>query len=78
MDYFREDSAHVTGLFLPNEVAAHSCEDRITHKRWAKAILAFYASLFLVGAAAVGVHQSMTRSGGIEQAALHTDIRSTR
>ena len=78
MDYFSEDSAHVTNGFSLNEPAASTHEDRITHKRWAKAVLAFYACLFLAGTTAIGVHQSMTTSGGMEQhATLRTDIRST-
>ena len=56
MDYFSEDSAHVTNGFSLNEPAASTHEDRITHKRWAKAVLAFYACLFLAGATAIGVH----------------------
>ena len=77
MDYFSEDSAHATNGLSLNDPAA-STEDRITHKRWAKAVLAFYACLFLAGATAIGVYQSMTTSGGMEQhATLRTDIRST-
>ena len=77
MDYFSEDSAHVTSGFSLNEPAASTREDRITRKRWAKAVLTFYACLFLAGATAISVHQSMTASGGIEQhATLRTDIRS--
>jgi phage terminase small subunit len=76
MDYFSEDSAHVTNAFWLNEPAASAHEDRITRKRWAKAVLAFYAFLFLAGGIAIGVHQSMTTSGGIEQqATLRTDNR---
>ncbi|OKO69445.1 hypothetical protein [Bradyrhizobium sp. AS23.2] len=77
MNHFSEDSAHLTHSFSLNKPAASSREDRMTHKRWAKAVLAFYACLFLAGAIAIGVHQSMTTSSGIEQhAALRTDIRS--
>jgi hypothetical protein len=41
MDYFSEDSAHVTNGFSLNEPAPSTHEDRITYKRWAKAVLAF-------------------------------------
>ncbi|MGY8667883.1 hypothetical protein Q3C01_36750 [Bradyrhizobium sp. UFLA05-109] len=79
MDYFSEDSAHVTNGFLLNEPAASSHEDRITQKRWVKAVLVFYACLFLVGATVVGVHKGIRTSGGIEQhATLHEDIRSNQ
>ena len=74
MDYFSEDCAHVTNGFSLNEPAASTHEDRMTHKRWTKAVLAFYACLFVAGATAIGVHRSMTTSGGIEQhATLRTD-----
>ncbi|MCG2631063.1 hypothetical protein L6654_30980 [Bradyrhizobium sp. WYCCWR 13023] len=78
MDYFSEDSAHVTKPLSPNEPGAGSTqEDRITHRRWAKAVLAFYATLFFAGAIAIGLHQSMTPSGGMEQhATLRADNRS--
>jgi hypothetical protein len=76
MDYFSEDSAHVTHGFSLNEPAASTREDRITHKRWAKAVLAFYACLFLAGAAAIGVHQSMITSGTEQHATLRVDIPS--
>jgi hypothetical protein len=77
MDYFSEDSAHVTNGFSLNDPSS-THEDRISHKRWTKAVLAFYACVFVAGATAIGVHQSMTTSGGIEQhATLRTDIRST-
>jgi hypothetical protein len=77
MDYFSQDSAHVTNRVSLTEPAPCTHEDRITQKGWAKAVLAFYACLFLAGATAIGVHQSMTTSSGIEQhATLRTDIRS--
>jgi hypothetical protein len=77
MDYFAEDSAHVTNGFSLNEPAASNPEDRITRKRWVKGVLAFYACLLLAGATAIGVHQGMTTSGAMEQhATLRTDVRS--
>jgi hypothetical protein len=77
MDYFAEDSAHVTNAFSLNESAASDLEDKITCKRWAKGMLAFYACLLLAGATAIGVYQSTTTSGGMEQhATLGTDVRS--
>ncbi|MBW7965350.1 hypothetical protein [Bradyrhizobium sp. BR 10261] len=78
MDYFCEDSAHITNGLSLNEPAASTHEDRMTHQRWTKAVLGFYACLFLAGGTAIGVHQRMTTSSGIENhAALRTDIRST-
>ena len=74
MDYFSEDSAHVTNAFPLNEPSTY--EDRMTHKRWAKAVLAFYALLFFTGGIAIGVHQSIVVSGGVEQhATLRADNR---
>ena len=77
MDYFAEDSAHVTNAFSLNASAASDPEDRNTRKRWANGVLAFYACLLLAGATAIGVYQSTTTSGGMEQhATLGTDVRS--
>jgi hypothetical protein len=76
LDYPSQDLANVTSGFSLSEPAASTHEDRITRKRWTKALLVFYACLVVVGATAIGVHQ-MTTSGGIEQhATLSTDIRS--
>lgn len=77
MDYFSEDSAHVTKPFSLDGTAARTHEDRITHRRWARAVLALYAVLFFAGAVAIGLHQSMVMSGGMEQhATLRDDNRS--
>jgi hypothetical protein len=77
MDYFSEDSAHVTNGLSLNEPAASTCEDRITRKRWTRAVLAFYACVFLAGATAITVHQNFTSSSGTEpQVSLQTDVRS--
>jgi hypothetical protein len=77
MDNFHQDSAYVTNGFWLNEPSTSTDEDRITRKRWAKALLTFYGCLFLAGATAIGVHQSMTTSGNIEHASLRADVRST-
>ena len=77
MDYFSEDSAHITNGFSLNDPAARTQEDRITHKRWAKGVLAFYACLFLAAATLIGFHQTMSSSSSTEQhASLRTDVRS--
>ncbi|WP_426614221.1 hypothetical protein [Bradyrhizobium sp. McL0616] len=77
MDYFSEDSAHVTNGFSLSERAASTDDDSITHRRWAKAVLAFYACVLTAGATAIAVSQSMSTSDGMEQhATLRADIRS--
>jgi hypothetical protein len=79
LDYPSQDLANVTSGFSISEPAASTHEDRITRKRWTKALVVFYACLFLAGATAIGVHHGITASGGgIEQhVTLRTDIRST-
>lgn len=67
MDFFRESSANLTTRISPNEFDVSTSEDRETHKRWAKAALAFYGCLFLFGAIAISIHQSVTTSTGTEQ-----------
>ncbi|MCG2641484.1 MULTISPECIES: sigma-E processing peptidase SpoIIGA [Bradyrhizobium] len=73
MDYFSEDSAHVTNDFSLSEPAANTYENGVTHRRWAKAVLAFYAFLFLAGGIAIGVYQSTTTAVGVEQ---HATLRA--
>jgi hypothetical protein len=48
MDYFSDDSAYSS--FSLNEPADSTPEDKITRKRWARGVLAFYICLFLAGA----------------------------
>jgi hypothetical protein len=75
MDYFSEDSAHVTNGFSLNEPAASTHEDRITHKRWRPGLLCV---LVLGWRDRVWCPPENNQSGGMEQhATLRTDIRST-
>jgi hypothetical protein len=77
MDHFLQDSAHVTNSSSLNELARSSLQDKLTHKRWARSVLVFYACLVFAGATAIGVRQIMTSSNGTEQhASLRTDIRT--
>jgi len=74
MDYFSEDSAHITNSFSLDGPAGGTLEDRKTHKRWARRLLALYVCLLLAGATAITVHNTVTSSGGREQhASLPTD-----
>jgi hypothetical protein len=77
MDYFLQDSAHITNSLSLNEPAGSTLEDKLTHKRWARSVLTFYACLFLAGATAIAAHQTVTSSSGTEQhVSLRTDVRS--
>lgn len=73
LDYPSQDSAHITSGLSLSEPATSTHEDRITRKRWTKALLFFYACLALAGATAIGVHRSVTTSGDVEQ---HVTLRS--
>jgi len=74
MDYFSEDSAHITNSFSLNEPAGGTLEDKKTRKRWTRGLMALYACLLLAGATAITVHQTVTFSSGPEQhASLPTD-----
>ena len=77
MDYFRQDSSHVTNGFSLNEPAGSTFEDRMTHKRWTRGVLVFYVCLLLDGATAIAARQTVTSPSGTEQhASLRTDVRS--
>jgi hypothetical protein len=76
MDYFLQDSAHVTNSLSLNEPAGSTLKDKLTYKRWARRMLAFYACLFFAGATAIGLRQILASSNGTGQhASLRTDIR---
>ncbi|MBR1086107.1 hypothetical protein JQ621_01305 [Bradyrhizobium manausense] len=69
MDYFRENSANFTSRLSQTRFQASIPENRVTHKRWAKAVFAFYSCLFLLGAIAIGLHWRVTTPVGTEQLA---------
>lgn len=70
MDCFRQDSAHLTSRLFSNEAAETTLEDKITRKRWARGVSAFYLVLFLGGAVSIGVYQMS--SGTQRQTSLRT------
>ena len=74
MDFYSEDSAHVTHKFSLNDRTGNTLEDKLTHKRWARSVLTFYVCLFLAGAVAIGIHQTSS-SGSQQHASLLADIR---
>lgn len=76
MDCFHQDSAHLTNRLFSNEAVDSTLEDKITRKRWARGVSAFYVGLFLVGAVSIGVYQ--TSSGTQRQTSLRTAVHSTR
>ncbi|WP_426614665.1 hypothetical protein [Bradyrhizobium sp. McL0616] len=67
MDYFQEDCAHVANQFEAEPTKSTNEEDRITRKRWARGLVAFYACVLLAGATAIGVTQYKAPSTGTEQ-----------
>jgi hypothetical protein len=72
MDYFSEDSAHSS--FSLNEPAESTPEDKITRKRWARGVLAFYICLFLAGATMIARQAAIVSSGTEQHVSLHTDV----
>ena len=70
MDTYRHDSAHTTcartAIF-----EASSPEEKATHRRWARAVLAFYCSLFaLVGIIILASHSAQDPNDQVAQASL--------
>jgi len=77
MDYFQQDSSHVTNSFSLNEPDGSTLEDKMTHKRWTRGMLAFYACLFFAVAIAIAARPTVTSSSGTEQhASMPTDVQS--
>ncbi|MGY3544491.1 hypothetical protein ACVWZ4_007165 [Bradyrhizobium sp. USDA 4472] len=63
MEYLGEHSARVFRQPEPTNE-----QDRITHHRWTRAVLAFYGGLVLIGATIIGVQShSSTPSIALEQ-----------
>ncbi|CCE08234.1 hypothetical protein BRAS3843_2690004 [Bradyrhizobium sp. STM 3843] len=76
LDVFSQDSAHIAS-HISDEPSGSSREDEITHRRWARCVLAFYLSLFLGGATAIAIRQMVTPPSGTEQhASVHSDVLS--
>lgn len=78
MDYFRQDSAHISNSFAVDAPADRTVEDSITRRLWVRRVLTFCSCLFLVGTVAFGVYRSVGASSDIAQhASLRADVRST-
>jgi hypothetical protein len=73
MDYFSDDSAHSS--FSLNEPADSTPEDKITRKRWARGVLAFYLCLFLAGATMIARQTPIFSSGTEQHVSLQTDVQ---
>jgi hypothetical protein len=75
MDYFQQDCAHIASQFVAQPTNSTN-EDRITRKRWARGLVAFYACVLLAGATAISVTQYKAPSSGAEQqASLRTNAK---
>ncbi len=73
MDSCHQDSACSSNPFRKLDEAAP--EDRDTHRRWARAVLAFYSCLFVLGAIAIEIkHTTASTQGLVAQAASQTTV----
>jgi hypothetical protein len=72
MDYFRQDSAHVTNQFSI-ESSGSTADDKLTRKHWVRGLLAFYICLLFAGATAIGASQFKASSTDAE---LHASLRA--
>lgn len=71
MDTYRHDSAHITCAPRIAAFAASSPEEKATHRRWARAVLAFYCALSaLVGIAILTSHTVADPNDQLAQASL--------
>jgi hypothetical protein len=61
MDTYSQDSAHTTG----RPATFQTPEDKATHRRWARAVLAFHCSLFVLGGIAILANYSGTNSSNL-------------
>ena len=69
MEYLGEHSARVFRQPTPTNE-----QDRITHRRWTRAVLAFYGGLVLIGATLIGLQQH----GSTPSAATQQHARLSR
>jgi len=62
MDTYSQDSAHRTNGPTHAVLRAPTREEKVTHRRWARAVLAFYCSLLVLGGIAVQASRSSVNS----------------
>ena len=71
MDTYSHDSAHITCGSRIATFEASSPEEKATHRRWARTVLAFYCSLFaLIGIAILASHSTAGPNEQVAQASL--------
>jgi len=71
MDSYRHDSANITCGSKLAISEASSPEEKATHKRWARGVLAFYGALFaLIGIAILAVQSDSDPNNQVAQASL--------
>ena len=68
MDTYSQDSAHTTSA---SPAIIQTPEDKATHRRWARALLTFYFSLFVLGGVAIVANYSGNNSGKLLAQNLH-------
>ena len=71
MDSYSQDSARTTNVA---PAMLQTPEDKATHRRWARAVLTFYFSLFVLGGIAIVANYSGDNSGKL--VAQNTHARS--
>jgi hypothetical protein len=71
MDTFGQESAHITRGPRTAIFKALTREDRATHSRWARTVLASYGAFFVLGGIAIlGSHSSSNSNNPAAQASL--------
>lgn len=77
MDTYSRFVAHATSRLPQANFQTLTPEDKTTHRRWARAVLAIYSCMFVLGAIGIEANHMMASSKGMgAQTSLRTALRS--
>ena len=65
MHDYSQDCSHITNGMTASILKALTPAEQVTHRRWIRALLALYCSLFLLGGIAMLVNHSSANSNNM-------------
>ena len=65
MHDYSQDCSHITNGMTASILKALTPAEQVTHRRWIRALLALYCSLFLLGGIAILANHSSANSNNV-------------
>jgi len=71
MGTYRPDSAHTTNGLRPSIFQTFTLEEKANHRHWARSVIAFYCSLFVLGGIAILANHTSSNSRNVVAQVSH-------